>query len=152
MSISQHRLLQVLAVSALALGLTACGPNSEGQTAGQKLDNAVDQADQAEEHLKADASRAAESVNEKLDQAVDAAQAAAQSAADSVGDVALTAKVNAALLTEPELSALKINVDTKDGVVTLSGDALNQAAKERAETLVKSLDGVRGVNNLLVVQ
>lgn len=152
MSISQHRLLQLLAVSALALGLTACGPNSEGQTAGQKLDNAVDQADQAAEHLKADASRAAESVNEKLDQAVDAAQSAAQSAADSVGDIALTAKVNAALLTEPELSALKINVDTKDGVVTLSGDALNQAAKERAETLVKSLDGVRGVNNLLVVQ
>ena len=151
MSISNKSLLQILAVSALALGLTACGPN-DGQTAGQKLDNAIDKTEQAADNAKAEADRAAETAGQKLDNAVEATKDAASNAADAVGEAGITGKVNAALVGDPELSALKIDVDTKDGVVTLNGEAPNQSAKDRAEQLAKAVEGVNSVNNLLTVK
>ncbi|WP_312565258.1 BON domain-containing protein [Comamonas sp.] len=164
MSISQNRLLQVLAVSALALGLSACGPSgNDSQTAGQKLDNAIEKTEQAADNAKVEADRAAETAGQKIDNAVEATKDAATNAADATkdavanaadaaGDAGITAKVNAALVGDAELSALKINVDTKDGAVTLNGEAPNQAAKDRAEQMTKAVDGVKSVNNLLTVK
>lgn len=164
MSMSQNRLLQVLAVSALALGLSACGPSgNDNQTAGQKLDNAIEKTEQAAENAKVEADRAAETAGQKIDNAVEATKDAAANAADATkdavanaadaaGEAGITAKVNAALVGDAELSALKINVDTKDGVVTLNGDAPNAAAKARAEELAKVVEGVKSVNNLLTVK
>ena len=150
MSISNTSLMKILAVSALAMGLTACGPNN-GQTAGEKLDNAIENTEQAAENAKIEADRAAETAGQKLDNAVDATKDAASNAADAVGEAGITGKVNAALVGDPELSALKINVDTVDGVVTLNGEAPNQAAKDRAEELAEAVEGVHSVNNLLTV-
>lgn len=162
MSISHNRILHVLAVSALALGLAACGPN-DGQTAGQKLDNTIERADQAADNAKIEADRAAETAGQKIDNAVDATQNAASNAADATKDAAadamnvaseagVTAKVNAALVGDPELSALKINVDTNGSTVTLNGEAPSQSAKDRAEELAKAVEGVTSVNNLLTVK
>lgn len=162
MSISQMSLMRVLAVSALALGLAACGPN-DNQTAGQKLDNAIDKTEQAADNAKAEADRAAETAGQKIDNAVDATKDAAanaseatkdaaSNAADTMGEAGVTAKVNAALIGDPELSALKINVDTHGNAVTLNGEAPNQAAKDRAEQLAKAVEGVQSVNNLLTVK
>ena len=151
MSITHKSLLQILAVSALALGLSACGPN-DGQTAGQKLDNAIEKTEQAADNAKVEADHAAETAGQKIDNAVEATKDAAANAADAVGEAGITGKVNAALVGDPELSALKINVDTKDGVVTLNGEAPNQAAKDRAEELAKAVEGVHSVNNLLNVK
>lgn len=151
MSMTNKSLLQILAVSALALGLTACGPN-DGQTAGQKLDNAIDKTEQAADNAKIEADRAAETAGQKIDNAVEATKDAASNAVDAVGEAGITGKVNAAFVGDPELSALKINVDTKDGVVTLNGEAPNQGAKDRAEELAKAVEGVTSVNNLLTVK
>lgn len=162
MSISQKRLLQVLAVSALALGLSACGPSgNESQTTGQKLDNAIEKTEQAAENAKVEAERAAETAGQKIENAVEATKDAATNAADATkdavshaadaaGDAGITAKVKAALVGDAELSALKINVDTKDGAVTIHGEAPSQAAKDRAEQLAKAVEGVKSVNNLLL--
>lgn len=152
MSVYQQRLLQVLAVSALAFGLSACGPNTDTQTAGQKIDAVIDKTEQAAETVKVDAERAVNAAGQKMGEAVNASKEAAEKAMDAAGDVGMTAKVNAALLVDPDLSALKIDVDTKDGTVTLHGQTLNQAAKDHAEQLVRSLDGVHAVNNMLTVQ
>lgn len=151
MSMTHKSLLQILAVSALALGLTACGPN-DGQTAGQKLDNAIDKTEQAADNAKIEADRAAETAGQKIDNAMEATKDAASNAADAMGEAGITGKVNAALVGDPELSALKIDVDTKDGVVTLNGEAPNQGAKDRAEELAKAVEGVSSVNNLLTVK
>lgn len=162
MSISQQSLMKVLAVSALALGLAACGPN-DNQTAGQKLDNAIEKTEQAADNAKIEADRAAEAAGQKLDNAVDATkdaaaeasqatQEAASNAADTMSEAGITAKVNAALIGDPELSALKINVDTHGNAVTLNGEAPNQSAKDRAEQLAKAVEGVQSVNNLLTVK
>ena len=81
MSISHKRVVQVLAVSALALGLAACGPKEE--TAGQKLDNTIERTEQAAEKAKMEADRAAEAAGQKMENAVEATKEAAQQAADA---------------------------------------------------------------------
>jgi osmotically-inducible protein OsmY len=68
-----------------------------------------------------------------------------------VDDAAITAKVKTALLKDPDISALKINVDTAQGVVKLKGEVKTLALRKRAEDLVKSVEGVRSVDNQLII-
>lgn len=66
-------------------------------------------------------------------------------------DAGITASVKTALAADPALSALQINVDTHDGVVTLSGPAPDEKARDRAAVLAAAPDGVHQVDNRLVV-
>jgi hypothetical protein len=70
----------------------------------------------------------------------------------AIDDSMITTKVKAAIVAEPTLSALDIKVKTNDGVVTLSGtiDAPDKA--ERAKQLAQTVDGVKTINNELVVK
>lgn len=63
----------------------------------------------------------------------------------------LTAKVKTSLLTAEGVDALKIDVDTNDGRVTLHGKASTAVERERAEKLAKQVHGVREVRNLIEV-
>lgn len=67
------------------------------------------------------------------------------SAKEVVNDAAITGKVKAAVMAEPGISSLKINVDTKDGVVTLNGKIDTQEHKDRAIQVAQSVDGVKSV-------
>ena len=71
--------------------------------------------------------------------------------ADKVDDAALTGKVKTALAAEPAVSALKIDVDTKDKVVTLSGNVDSQAAKDQAVALARGTEGVADVVDNITV-
>lgn len=70
----------------------------------------------------------------------------------AVDDATLTAKVKTALIAEPGISALAINVDTKDSVVTLTGQCDTQANVDRAIAVAQSIDGVKSVTNNLTVK
>jgi hyperosmotically inducible protein len=150
-----HRVVNILAVSALALGLAACGKTDDGATVGQRLDSAVEKTEQAAANARADAERAAQSAENKMEQSAANAANTVSNAADSamhkIDDATITAKVNASLAKDPDLSALKINVDTVNGTVTLNGPAPSTVARDRAETLAKAVEGVTAVNNQLVV-
>lgn len=80
-----------------------------------------------------------------------AASQAATDASSASSDMGITAKVNAALVADDQLKATRINVDTRDGQVTLSGQAPDAASRERATMLAAAVEGVRQVNNQLVV-
>jgi len=67
-------------------------------------------------------------------------------------DAAITAKVKTAILAEPGLKSLQINVDTKDGTVTLSGTVDNADLRDRAKQLASSTSGVKGVVDQLTVK
>jgi osmotically-inducible protein OsmY len=69
----------------------------------------------------------------------------------AVSDAAITAKVKSKLLANSEVSALKVNVDTKDKVVTLKGEVENDAKRDLVYYITRNTDGVRGVNNKLSV-
>ncbi|AKJ30287.1 BON domain-containing protein [Caldimonas brevitalea] len=73
-------------------------------------------------------------------------------ASDAVSDAAITASVNAELARADDLSALRIDVDTTNGRVTLSGTAPSDSARERATQLASSVRGVTGVDNQLQVK
>src|SRR4029453_10151324 len=76
--------------------------------------------------------RAAPNVAAATDRTAAKVENAAAKTVDKVDDAALTGKVKTALAAEPTVSALKIDVDTKDNVVTLTGTVDTPTAKERA--------------------
>ena len=149
-----HRIASILAVSALALGLAACGKTEE-PTVGQRLDSAVEKTEQAAADARVKAESAMQSAETKMEQGAANAEAKAKDAANTakgaIDDATITAQVNAGLAKDPDLSALKINVDTVNGKVTLNGPAPSTVARDRAETIAKSVTGVTSVNNQLVV-
>jgi hyperosmotically inducible periplasmic protein len=73
-------------------------------------------------------------------------------AAGKVDDATITANVNARLVKDKDLSGIRIDVDTQDGVVTLSGLAPSASAKEHASEVAHKVDGVHSVNNQLTIK
>jgi osmotically-inducible protein OsmY len=74
----------------------------------------------------------------------------AASAAE-VNDSWITMKTKLELMTTKDLHTNDLNIDTKDGVVTLQGKVESAAEKAKAESVTRSLDGVKSVKNLLQV-
>jgi osmotically-inducible protein OsmY len=70
-----------------------------------------------------------------------------QTAQEKIDDASITAQVKMALLTHRATRALKIKVETKDGVVTLNGKTTNAAEKDLATKLVSDIHGVNSVVN-----
>jgi len=80
-----------------------------------------------------------------------AALVAVPALAADTNDMWLTTKAKIALLTTDGISVTGVNVDTVGGAVTLHGKVKTQSEKEKATIAVKSVDGVKSVNNLLQV-
>lgn len=70
----------------------------------------------------------------------------------SVDDASVTAQVKVLLFSHRSTSALNTKIDTVDGVVTLRGEAANEAEKSLAEKLASDVAGVKSVNNLMTVK
>jgi hyperosmotically inducible protein len=75
-----------------------------------------------------------------------------ESTGEHIDDTAITAKVNTALIQDPQVKAGKVDVETMRGVVQLNGFVGSTAAKDRATTVARSVTGVKEVHNNLVVQ
>ena len=74
-----------------------------------------------------------------------------RTAGEVVDDAAITAQVKAKLAADPELSALKINVDSNQGAVRLKGEVKTLALRRKADQLVQSVKGVKSVDNQLII-
>jgi len=74
---------------------------------------------------------------------------ATNAAANVVDNAALTTKVKTALLADELVKGTQINVDSNNGVVTLSGAVDSPAHKEKAEQVAKGVSGVTRVQNNL---
>jgi hypothetical protein len=135
----------VAVAAALALtALAACDRASDDRTAGQRVDSAIAKSEQRAGAMKDDAKAAAADAGKSV-------QSAANDVSDKVKDAAITTAVNAKLAQDKGLSALRIDVDTVNGRVSLRGTAPDAAARERATTLASAVDGVVSVDNQLVV-
>ena len=60
-------------------------------------------------------------------------------------DAGITTNVKTKLAADDTVKAYEIDVDTRNGVVTLSGGVESAAAKERAVQIARGTDGVRDV-------
>ena len=90
-------------------------------------------------------------VGQRVDGAIADTKQATTGVRASAMDATITTKINAALAADDKLSAIKINVDTANGRVTLSGTAPDTTSRERATTLATAVDGVTAVDNRLSV-
>jgi osmotically-inducible protein OsmY len=68
-----------------------------------------------------------------------------------VSDATTTVRLKSAYAINKELNASDIDIDTKDGVVTLTGTVNSGAAKQLAEQIADDYDYVDTVNNQLQV-
>ncbi len=141
---------------AMAALLGGCNRSDSPETAGQKLDRVVASTEKAAADAERNAKASAESAEAALRETAANVKANAKivsaDLSKSVADTAITTSVSADLVKDPDLSALKIDVDVKDGVVRLYGPAPTEAAKARASVIAKSVKGVSTVENLLVVK
>ncbi len=140
---SRPHLLLACTAAAAALLLGACNRQSD-QTVGEKIDSAVATAERKVDDAQVAASRA-------TDQAAQKIESAADKVGDAVSDAAVTASINAELAKDSKLSALRINVDTSGGRVTLSGKAPDGESRERATRLASAVKGVTSVDNRLEI-
>jgi hypothetical protein len=80
------------------------------------------------------------------------ARKAGETIADAATNARITAEIKAKLIRESSLAAFKINVDTTDGVVTLSGTVSSEAQIAKAMEIALSTDGVHKVTSTLQIK
>jgi hyperosmotically inducible protein len=80
------------------------------------------------------------------------ALASANCERSSVTDSAITTAVKGKLALNSGNEAININVDTRGGVVTLTGVVETQASKDQAERIAASVEGVTRVINDVTVE
>lgn len=133
-----HRLFLIAPLTAGLLALAACDSKTPTtETAGQKLDSVIASTEKKSEQLSADAK-------------VNAAEAK-KDTSEALSDAAITTRVNAQLAADPTLSAIKIDVDTSNGRVRLTGTAPDAQARDRATTMASAVSGVVTVDNQLKI-
>ena len=172
-------LVAILGLAACERAKTTAS-NEQPTTVGQKIDNAIDKTSQkiseagdktmqtlneagqktekalssAGEGISAKTSEMAGSIStdEKTTGNTTSTTTPSSETKRTVSDAAITASVKTDLLKDPDLSVLKIDVDTKDGVVVLNGMANTSDGKARAEKIASAIKGVREVRNHLSVK
>lgn len=69
-----------------------------------------------------------------------------------IDDASITAQVKMALLTHRSTSSVTTKVETREGVVTLTGIAKNEAEKSLVTKLVNDIQGVTSVKNEMTIK
>jgi osmotically-inducible protein OsmY len=113
-----------------------------GAAVAQKTDNALDRTG---DRTRDSAAVAAD----KTDNATDHAAGKTKLAAS---DTAITTKVKAGLVKEPDLESLGIHVETEKGVVMLSGFVNSKTEADKAVKVAKGVDGVTSVKSAIKVK
>ena len=71
---------------------------------------------------------------------------------ETIDDATITTRVKTALLNDPQVGGLRIDVDTFKGVVTLSGRVKTKEEETKAIALARKISGVSDVKSTLQVQ
>jgi hyperosmotically inducible periplasmic protein len=140
----QQKSLMLASSLTMLLALGACD-RADVRTAGEKADATTARA--TEESKDAAARARAQSKS-----AADETRAMGAGASAKVDDATITTQVKTGLAADKDLAAIQIDVDTKNGVVTLTGPAPSADARERATDIAKDVKGVSSVNNKLTVK
>jgi len=70
---------------------------------------------------------------------------------ETIDDTTITTRVKTAMLNDPAVGGLSIDVDTYKGVVTLSGRVKSQGERDQALALARKVDGVTEVKDALQI-
>ena len=101
--------------------------------------------------LQREGREAARDADAKTDDAQRKAGETADDAGNAAANATLTTKVKTKFLADERVSGLKIDVDSNNGIVTLTGTVATAAEKNAAIALAKNTDGVKSVVDRLKV-
>jgi len=74
------------------------------------------------------------------------------STGDYIDDSVITTKIKAQLATDDFLKSFQISVESRKGIVQLSGFVDSQRAIDKADQIARGVQGVQSVRNNLVVK
>jgi len=120
-----------------------------GAAVAQKTENV---ADRAGDKTRDTAAVGAQKTDNALDNAGDKTKDAAAKTKLAASDTAITTKVKAGLVKEPDLESLGIHVETEKGVVMLSGFVNSKAEADKAVKVAKGVEGVSTVKSAIKVK
>lgn len=75
-----------------------------------------------------------------------------QSTGEYIDATVLTSRVKSALLNDPAVSGLSVNVETYKGIVQLSGFVKTVAERNRAIAVAQDIAGVKQVRNDILIR
>lgn len=117
---------------AFVIGSTGCQQDGTAEKAGEKID------------------QAGESAGKRIEKAGEAVAEKAEIVGEYLDDSTITGKIKAGILSDPLLKVFQIDVTTTNGVVRLSGTVDSRQSIDRAMEIVRSVKGVKSVENGLV--
>jgi osmotically-inducible protein OsmY len=125
----------------------------------EKTEATTGRTEGAKAEVKEDAAKAKDKAGEAADKTKDAAAKAGEATKDAavktkdvISDASITTAVKTKLLADTKVGGLKIDVDTKDNIVTLTGPVHSVAEKTEAVRLARTTTGVKRVVDKLVVE
>jgi len=74
------------------------------------------------------------------------------STGEVVDDSVITTKIKTQLANDEFLKSFQISVETRKGIVELSGFVDSQKAKDKAYQIARGVEGVKSVKNALIVK
>jgi osmotically-inducible protein OsmY len=74
------------------------------------------------------------------------------STGEHIDDTVITTKVKTELANDNFLKSFQISVETRKGIVELSGFVDSQYAVDKAGQIARGVEGVKSVNNALIVK
>lgn len=125
-----------LPVSLIALSMMTLSGCSEAET----------------ERAQSKAENAMEQTQDKAQDAKSYTEQKAEEAGEYVDDAVITTKVKAIIFEDDNLNSVDIKVETKDGVVQLSGFVSDEADIDTAENLAETVKGVKDIENDIKVR
>ncbi len=78
--------------------------------------------------------------------------ACAKSVSDTIDDATITTRVKTSFVNDPVVGALRIDVDTFKGIVTLSGRVKSKQEEQKAIELARKVRGVADVKSTLQIE
>jgi osmotically-inducible protein OsmY len=120
-----------------------------GAAVAQKTENVMDRAG---DKTRDTAAVTTQKTDNTLDNAGDKTRDAAVNTKLAASDTAITTKVKAGLVKEPDLESLGIHVETEKGIVMLSGFVNSKAEAAKAVKVAKGVNGVASVKSAIKVK
>jgi hyperosmotically inducible protein len=131
---------------------TAVAAEKTKAVAATAADKTKEVAQVAADKTKAVASTVAEKTEGATAVTADKAKDATAKTRVALADTAITTKVKAGLVKEPDLESLGIHVETEKGVVMLSGFVNAKSEADKAVKVAKGVDGVTNVKSAIQVK
>lgn len=109
------------------------------------IDSTKNSADKTVDSTKNSADKTMDSAKNSADKAMDSAKNSADKAEQGISDAWITTKVKSTFMYSSNVDAADISVDTKNGVVTLSGKVDSGEEQALAIALAQNIRGVKSV-------